>query len=375
MPRISFPRVMAMGVVGALASLAFAQSKPAAAPAPQPNPQAASKPNAQSASKPASQPARPIVDELKEEALRLTPLFRSELVRDFLAEVPQLPPAPSRTIYRKRDKERFDRKTYYTAAEYAQLGDEAKKEVDPLPLSEGFYYVTRYGSPLAYSRALEILAENGLTSIRGKRIMDFGYGTAGHLRLLAGMGADVVGMDADPLLRVLYSEPGDQGAIKGRGATGNLKLVTGHWPADAAAKEGVGGDFDLIISKNTLKNGYINPEPGTDPRLTIELGVENEAYVKAVFAALKPGGLFLIYNICPAPAKPKEQPKPWADGRCPFAESMLKNAGFEVLAFDKDDKAAASSMAHEMEWDAGPQPMDLVDDFFVHYTLVRKPAR
>jgi len=52
-----------------------------------------------------------------------------------------------------------------------------------------------------------------VTSVDGKRILDFGYGTVGHLRLLASLGADMVGVEVDPLLRALYSAPGDQGAI------------------------------------------------------------------------------------------------------------------------------------------------------------------
>ena len=49
------------------------------------------------------------------------------------------------------------------------------------------YYTTKYGSPLAYSRPIDLLGQAGLQDVSGRKILDFGYGTVGHLRLLAGM--------------------------------------------------------------------------------------------------------------------------------------------------------------------------------------------
>lgn len=318
---------------------------------------------------PASAPAT-IVEQLKSEAQRLQPLFKTALVRGFLAEVQNLPPAPRRTVHRTKDKQ-----AYFTAQEHERLSDAERSNTEPLALKESFYYTTRYGSPLAYCRALELLAEAGISDLRGRRVADFGYGTAGHLRLLAALGGDVVGVDVDPLLRVLYSAAEDQGKIKGAETAGTLKLVTGRWPADDATRKAVGGDFDVFMSKNTLKNGYVNPQEGVDPRLTVQLGVSNEDYVKAVYAALKPGGVFLIYNICPAPAKPGQPVIPWADGRCPFSAELLRSAGFELLAFDESDDAAARAMGRALGWDAGAQPMDLENDLFTWYTIARKPAK
>ena len=61
-----------------------------------------------------------------------------------------------------------------------------------LTVDERLYYTTRYGSSLAYSRPLELLAGSGLKDIANKRILDYGYGAIGHLRLLVSLGAGVV---------------------------------------------------------------------------------------------------------------------------------------------------------------------------------------
>src|SRR5262249_53062441 len=155
------------------------------------------------------------------------------------------------------------------------------------------------------------------------RILDFGYGTIGHLRLLAGLGAEVTGVDVDPMLRALYSAPEDQGIVKSRrGREGRLRLIDGQFPADKTVKTLVGEGYDLIISKNTLKRGYVHPERPVDPRRLLGLGVADDTFVKALYDALKPGGRVMIYNICPAPSPPGQPYKNWADGRCPFAKEV-----------------------------------------------------
>jgi SAM-dependent methyltransferase len=243
-------------------------------------------------------------------------------------------------------------------------------------LDETFFYSTRYGTPVAFVRPLELLGQAGVTSVDGLKLLDFGFGTIGQLRALASAGAQVTGVEVDPLLQALYSQPGDTGTITrcaaaGEGRDGRLTLVFGRWPAEPAAVEQAGGDYDLVISKNTLKRGYIHPERPVDPRRLVQLGVDDEAFVRAVFALLKPGGFALIYNLCPAPA-PDDQPYiPWADGRCPFARELCEQAGFEVAAFDVDDTPAARAMGAALGWGTD---MDLEADLFGTYTLLRRPA-
>jgi hypothetical protein len=87
-------------------------------------------------------------------------------------------------------------------------------------------------------------------------------------------------------------------------------------------------------------------------------------FVRALHDALKPGGRALIYNLCPAPAPPGKPYIPWADGRSPFTRSTWESAGFEILAFDADDTAAARAMARALGWDE--------KDLFSTHKLVRR---
>ena len=134
----------------------------------------------------------------------------------------------------------------------------------------------------------------------------------------------------------------------------------------------VGEKFDLFISKNTLKNGYIHPAQPVNPRMLVHLGVDDTSYVRAIARILKPGGFAMIYNLSPAPAPPDKPYIPWADGRCPFPRELWEAEGFRVIEFDRDDGPAARAIGHALGWDQGSRPMDLEKDLFAHWTLVRK---
>jgi hypothetical protein len=298
---------------------------------------------------------------LEGEAKSLRPLFDSKLVSAFLDAASSFPHIAPRTVYCDSSRTRC-----WNEGEAAALPDTQRTRLVKRELDEHFYYETRYGSPLAYARPLELLAQAGFADARGKKIADFGYGTIGHLRLLASLGANVHGIEVDPLLRALYAP--DLGAV-GRGT---LALHHGQWPAEASLTAAVGNGYDLFLSKNTLKHGYIHPAEPVNPRMLVHLGVDDSAYVAALAAAVKPRGLVMIYNLCPAPAPSGKPYIPWSDGRCPFERALLERAGFEVLAFDRDDSAAARQMAHALGWDAGDQPMDLAHDLFATYTLLRR---
>jgi len=320
------------------------------------------------ATQPGAAPEPSAVETIRRDAQSLAPLVESELARRFLAATAQLPSIAPRSVYRD-DATR----TYYSKAAADRLSDDARGKLTERTIDERVYYNTKYGSPLAYVRPLDLLARAGMSDVRGKRILDFGYGTIGHLRLLASLGGDVVGVDVDSLLTAIYSEPADVGIIKGPGgAEGRITLVDGRFPADEASKAAVGDGYDLIISKNTLKNGYIHPERPTDPRKLIDLGVDDETFVRSLYNILKPGGRVQIYNLCPAPAPPDKEYIPWADGRSPFSRALWESAGFRVLAFDEPDDTAARAMGHALGWDSGPSPMNLENDLFGLYTLVEK---
>ncbi len=233
------------------------------------------------------------------------------------------------------------------------------------------YYETNYGSPLAYARAIDVLGDAGLALEPGARILDFGYGGIGQLRMLAGVGFAAAGVDVDPSLRALYAKPGDQGPF-GRGS---VSLFSGAYPTDPAVRAAVGGDYRVVMSKNVLKRGYIHPDRPADDRHLIHLGVDDATFLGAVHDALADGGLFLLYNICPALSPPDKPFVPWSDGRSPFTAEQYASAGFEVLAFDRDDAPAIRALGHALAWDQGTDAMDLQNDLSVLYTLAKKSHR
>ena len=145
---------------------------------------------------------------LRADADSLRTLVRSPLGRAFLAVTAELPRITPRVVWRDSA-----RTAAWTDAEAGSLPDSLRSRLVSRELDESFYWNTRYGSPLAYVRALELLSENGFRDARGKRVADFGCGMVGQLRLLALLGADATGIDVDPLLRALYTAPRDQGPV------------------------------------------------------------------------------------------------------------------------------------------------------------------
>ncbi len=323
--------------------------------------------------------AQAVLAGIRADAAALAPLVASPLAREFLAASAGLPAVPARAIWRTADRMRCWSQASLDAldpAERQALQGDGGAGLERVALDAEFYYTTRYGSPLAYARPLDIAAQAGLSDVSGRRVLDFGYGGIGQLRLLASLGADAVGIEVDPLLAALYSEPGDQGLVRGAdGRYGRLSLVDGSFPAEPDVRAAVGGNFDLVISKNTLKNGYLHPARPVDPRRLVHLGVSEPEFVAAIADLLAPGGLFLIYNLCPAPAPEDQDYIPWADGRCPFPRDMLQAAGLQVIAFDQNDDGPARAIGHALGWDAGEGAMDLGRDLFGTYTLARRPAR
>jgi SAM-dependent methyltransferase len=323
-----------------------------------------------SASATADEPKNTVA-QIRKDAAALLPTVKHAITREFLQATAELPEVKPRTLLRDPQTKKL-----YSQADAAKLDETARKALTPIPLDESFYYNTRYGSPLAYARPLEILGQAGVKTVSGRKILDFGYGTVGHLRLLARCGAQAVGVDVDPVLAALYSDPADQGAIPSKsGKSGSIRLIDGRFPAEPTVTKAVGEGYDIILSKNTLKNGYLHPAEPVDKRMLVDLGVDEATFLRALHTALKPGGKVLIYNLSPAPSKPGEPYKPWADGRTPFSIAQWEAAGFKVLAFDQTDDVAARKMGLLLGWDNGAGMANLENDLFSHYTLVEKPAR
>jgi hypothetical protein len=319
------------------------------------------------AAPPATATAPPAADAalaaLQRDARALEPLVSTPLARAFLRATESQPHVTPRVVW-VNDA----RREAWSDDEAAQLPPETKARLQRRELDASFYWETRYGSPLSYVRALEVLARAGLAEAAGKRVVDFGYGTIGQLRLLATMGADATGVDVDPLLGALYSQAQDQGPV-GRG---RVSLVTGRWPALSRVRDAVGGGVDVFLSKNTLKRGYVHPALAVHARRHFDLGVDDGTFLAALRGVIVPGGLALLYNVCPHPAPPGEPYVPWADGRSPFDRSAWESAGFEVLELDRDDTAAMRAVARVLRWDKGEDAVDIDADVFATYTLARR---
>jgi hypothetical protein len=307
---------------------------------------------------------------LKAEALSLRPLVKSEVASTFLESVRDLPSITSPRIAYVRKEPR----AYLSTADFNLLGDSARFGFERRELGEEFYYYTRYGTPLAFVRPLDLIGQAGFKSLDHARVIDFGYGSIGQLRLMASHGATVFGIEVDPLLKILYGDSGDTGPIPrskaaGPGSGGSVTSLIGSFPSDSNLTAALGGTFDVFFSKNTLKRGYIHPEREVDPRMLVNLGVDDSTFITRVYNLLKPGGYFMIYNLHPARSAPDQPYIPWSDGRCPFEQQMLETIGFKLLAFDRDDTEFAHTMAKALGWD---KEMNLSKDLFGTYTLLQK---
>lgn len=311
------------------------------------------------------------------EAGRLLKLVKSAGAQKFLVATNWAPFPEPREVYFKRET-----REARTPEQFAALDEAQRQGFEKLELTDKFYYNTLYGSHQAYARPLDLLAlaAPDKDAFRpGVRVLDFGSGGVMQGRMLASLGCDVVGVDVDPLLEAFFRDPSDQGEIPGaafageNGPSGRLTLAWGRWPADEKVRARVGDRFDLILSKNTLKNGMVNPARDIPEKQRVSLGVANDEFVRHVASALRPGGLFLIYNIHPRQLPPEEGYIPWADGACPFPREMLERHGLEVVEFDKDDSAVIRQFGQALEWDRGAGAMNLEQDLFATYTLCRKP--
>ena len=315
----------------------------------------------------AEPPALPPTEQVMQEAAAISGQVRSPFARALLGGFGCLPSVAPRVAYYNKDTRKALSEADASKMTEAELTGFARKDID-----ERFYYFTRYGTPVAFVRPMEILGAAGLKSPEGLKIADFGFGSIGQLRALASIGANATGIEVDPLLQVIYAgEPGPVArcAVAGAGRDGSIQLVFGQFPADPAVVKQVGGGYDVFVSKNTLKHGYIHPEREVDPRMLVHLEVDDETFVRAVYDVLKPGGYLLIYNLCPAPSTPDEPYKPWSDGRSPFVREVYERVGFKVLAFDVDDTPAARAMGKTFEWGTEEE---LATDLFGTYTLLQK---
>lgn len=311
----------------------------------------------------------PVTERMKSDAEALAAIARSDVARSFLAATAKLGDPGTRTIYRNREKGVAVSKRAYDAMPADERAGLAARECTP-----DFYYETGYGSPLVYVRTLDLAAPHLPQSQGGSRprVLDFGYGSIGHLQLLAHCGVDAYGVDVEPVFPALYSEPGDTGPI----GTGSVSIHKGQWPAEKPLRDAIGGGYSLITSKNTLKNGYIHPSPpagqAVDPARMVHLGVLDEEFLARVHDALVPGGVFLIYNICPPQNPPDKEYLLWADGTSPFTRAAFEKAGFEVIAFDARDQEWVLDCFERLGYAKGKPRSELAKEYLCWYTIARR---
>lgn len=350
-------------VAAIFSPLVLAQDKTA-----QPTTQPSSKPPAQA---PVPTPAESAVARTQRQAAALESLVTSDLAHSFLAATAKLPDPGERTLYRNRAKGVTLAKPAFDA-----LPADQQAGYEPRPCTPDFYYDTKHGSALVYSRVVDLIAKHATFGAGDTpRLLDFGYGTIGQLRLLAECGFDAHGVDIDPDLAALYSDPADTGAA-GSGGTGRVGVHLGRWPAEPALVAAIGRNFDVITSKNTLKAGYIHPTPPAgqtvDPRKLVKLGVDDTTFLKSVHDSLKPAGLFVIYNICPAQNPPDKEYIPWADGKSPWSREEFAAAGFDVLEFDVEDQAWVLDCFARLGY-LGDKPREQsAKEYFCWYTVLKR---
>ncbi len=157
-------------------------------------------------------------------------------------------------------------------------------------------------------------------------------------------GAHATAVDVDPLLPEIYKD------ASGAFGSGSVQLLHGRFPFETTLVEDAGTGYDLVVSKNTLKRGYIHPSrTPTSPRHVIDLGVDDEIFLAAIAKLLKTQGLFVIYNFCPPKAAEDKPYIPWAEGESPFTQEQFV--------------AAASKCWNSIKWmikqlENWPRPFD-----------------
>lgn len=313
-----------------------------------------------------------IVGELNRQAVSLAPLYHAQLTGQFLAAVTSLPKStPTTTGYYNRS-----RREMISEADFAARPDSLRNGFEKKTYDEQFYYYTGYGTPLAFSRAVELVGAAGMNSFDKAAVVDFGFGSIGQLRLMASLGAQVTGIEVSPVLSYVYAH--STGAVPraetaGKGADGSIELLYGFFPGDSLMTSAFAkrdNTVDVFFSKNTLKNGYIHPEKAVDPKMLVHLGVTDTVFVKRVHSLLKPHGYFMIYNICPKYTPPTDSVYiPWSDGRCPFDRALLETTGFRVIAYNTDDTEFVRKMGESFGWFEKPEDRET---FFGTYTLLQK---
>lgn len=306
------------------------------------------------------------------EAQRVRELIPNKAVRAWLDTASELPEVEGQTLFvGPRAEGGYDR-AVYTPGEARELSPEDLEGLRPVTYGPERYYATNYGSPIAYAPAFLCAAEAGMESFEFKRILDIGYGQLGQLEMLARCGAEVDGVEADPVIHRLYTSTRLTDAVVARdGTKGSVSLHLGEWFRDWDFRRAVGGDYDLILARNVLKRGYVQPEEPMEHFDPIDVGGGPEIGAQTLFDALRPGGVVVVYNLGGGAWRLEDGSyNAQADVRDPFGRDAWEAAGFEVLHF----QANGSQLMREVGVALGWGTLEDLESYNVLYTVARRPA-
>lgn len=308
---------------------------------------------------------------LATEAQRVRELIPDKAVRAWLDKAGELPEVEGQTLFIGPREEGGYGRAVYTPSEARELGPEDLAGCRPVDYGPGRYYATNYGSPIAYASALLCAAQAGVESFKFKRILDIGYGQIGQLEMLARCGAEVDGVEADPVIHRLYTSTRLTDAVVARdGTKGSVSLHLGEWFADWRFRDRVGDGYDLILARNVLKRGYVRPEEPMEHFDPIDIGGDPATGARTLFDALRPGGIVVVYNLGGGAWRLDDGSyNASADVRDPLGREAWEEAGFEVLHFQTNGSRLMREVGVALGWGTPGQ----LESFNVLYTVVRKP--
>ncbi len=308
---------------------------------------------------------------LAAEAERVSTVVTQPAVVEWLAKAKELPEVEGQTLFvGPRVEGGFDR-AVYTPSEARKLSGEELGEFRTVTYGPERYYATNYGSPVAYATALACAADAGIESFKFKRILDIGYGQLGQLEMLARCGAQVDGVEVDQVIHVLYNSTRLTDQIVARdGTKGRVSLHIGEWFGDWRFRKSVGDGYDLILARNVLKHGYVQPEEPMEQFDPIDVGGDPETGAQLLFDALRPGGIVVVYNLGAGPWRLEDASyNAPADVRDPFGRPAWEAAGFEVLHFQANGAQLMREVGEALGWGSKED----LSSYNVLYTVVRKP--
>ncbi len=308
---------------------------------------------------------------LAQEAERVQEIVTQPAVIEWLGKARELPEVEGQTLFvGPRIEGGFDREVY-TPNQTRQLSEEDLEDFRAVTYGPERYYATNYGSPIAYATALACAADAGIESFAFKRILDIGYGQLGQLEMLARCGAEVDGVEVDPVVHLLYASTRLTDTVVGEdGTKGRVSLHFGEWFGDWKFRQSIGKNYDLILARNVLKRGYVQPEEPMDSFDPIDVGGDAAMGAQIIYEALEPGGIAVVYNLGGGPWRLEDGSyNAPADVRDPFGMEAWEAAGFEVLHFQTNGSQHMREVGVALGWGS----IEDLASYNVLYTVVRRP--